>query len=179
MKTITFISIAATIIFAILCRFSDREIFLTLFITSGTTTYHFVMRYFVGGVVNLIMRNHADYNKNWYRVHPFEEHLYQKIKVKKWKKWLPAYQPEWFSMKEHTFEEIAQVMCQAEVVHEVIVVFSFLPLGAAAVYGSFVVFLITSVLAAGFDMTFVIVQRYNRPRIIKLAERRDFLAIDK
>ena len=58
-------------------------------------------------------------------------------------------------------------MCQAEIVHEVIVVLSFLPLLAAIPFGAFPVFLITSLLAAMYDLTFVIMQRYNRPRILK------------
>ena len=33
------------------------------------------------------------------------------------------------------------------------------------------VFIITSVLAALFDLTFVMIQRYNRPRILKLIGR--------
>ena len=35
-------------------------------------------------------------------------------------------------------------------------------------FGVYPVFIITSILSAMFDMTFVIIQRYNRQRIVKL-----------
>lgn len=62
-------------------------------------------------------------------------------------------------------------MCQSEIVHETIVVFSFLPIVSVVWFGSLPVFIITSVLSAGFDLMFVVMQRYNRPRIIKLIKR--------
>ena len=58
----------------------------------------------------------------------------------------------------------------AELVHETIAVLSFLPIAAGVRFGAYPVFIITSVLAAACDMAFVIMQRYNRPRLIKLME---------
>ena len=84
---------------------------------------------------------------------------------------MPTYQPELFSPKEHTWDEIAQAMCQAEVVHEIIIIFSFLPIAASIIWESFWVFFITSILAAMFDLSFVIMQRYNRPRVVKIAKK--------
>ena len=69
-------------------------------------------------------------------------------------------------------DEIAQAMCQAELVHETIVILSFVPVAFSAVFGAFWVFLITSLCAAAFDLMFVIIQRYNRPRIIRLIKHR-------
>ena len=149
----------------------EADILFSLAITFGTIAYHFAMRLLVGGIVNMIMDNKADYNKKWYQLRPFEEKLYKKLKVKNWKKKMPTYEPELFDVKKHTFDEIAQAMCQAEVVHEVIAVLSFLPLFTVPVFGSFTVFLITSVLAACLDTSFVMMQRYNRPRIIKLIKK--------
>ena len=56
-------------------------------------------------------------------------------------------------------------------VHETIAVLSFLPLVAVYWFGNFSVFLITSVLSALIDLMFVIMQRYNRPRVVRLAEK--------
>ena len=137
-------------------------------ITFGTFFYHFAMRLLVGHVVDRIMKNRADYSKPRYQLREFEIRLYKTLKVKKWKGNMPTYDPSLFDPKLHSWEEIAQAMCQAEIVHEVIVVFSFLPLLGAIPFGSFGVFLITSVLAALYDLSFVIMQRFNRPRIMKL-----------
>ncbi|MBE5947743.1 MAG: hypothetical protein E7261_01815 [Lachnospiraceae bacterium] len=171
MMSTAVITVIATILMAVLFVNFEADILFSLAITFGTIAYHFVMRLLVGGIVDTIMHNRADYNKKWYQLRPFEEKLYKKLKVKNWKKKMPTYEPELFDVKKHTFDEIAQAMCQAEVVHEVIVVFSFLPLITVPVFGSFWVFLITSLLSACLDLSFVIMQRYNRPRIIKLIKK--------
>ena len=136
-------------------------------ITFGTFFYHFAMRLLVGHLVNGIMGNRADYNKARYQLRPFEIRLYKTLKVKKWKGNMPTYDPSCFDPKLHSWDEIAQAMCQAEIVHEVIAVLSFLPLFAAIPFGSLGVFLFTSLLAACYDLCFVIIQRFNRPRILK------------
>ena len=99
--------------------------------------------------------------------------IYNKLKVKKWKGKIPTYNEDLFSIEKRTFHEIAQATCQSEIVHEINAVLSFLPLFSTSLFGSFMVFLITSVLAACFDLMFVIVQRYNRPLLVKLASRRE------
>ena len=84
---------------------------------------------------------------------------------------MPSYDPELFSPRKHSWSEIAQAMCQAELVHSTIIPLSFLPLLAAIPWGDFPVFFITSLLAACYDALFVIMQRYNRPRILRLIEK--------
>lgn len=168
-----FISALLTALTAGLYQYDGAEIFLTLTITAGTTAYHLIMRLLVGAVVNLVMKNTADYNGRWYHTSAFEERIYRIIKVKKWKAVMPSYDPDQFSTKKHSLDEIAQAMCQSELVHEVIVVMSFLPLLGALKFGAFPVFLMTSIAAAAFDLLFVIMQRYNRPRIIKASKRQN------
>ena len=167
MKALTAISFLLTAVFGVLwlrgAVWSDA-----FAITFGTFFYHFAMRLAVGHSVNAIMQNNADWRKGWYQLHPFEIRLYKFLKVKKWKGKLPTYDPSCFDPQSHSWDEIAQAMCQAEIVHEVIIVFSFLPLLAAIAFGEFWVFFVTSVIASMYDLTFVIMQRFNRPRIIKL-----------
>ena len=98
--------------------------------------------------------------------------LYKKLNVKQWKSKVPAWSPESFETKHHTLNEIVQAMCNAEVVHELIIVFSFVPILFSLKYGVPLVFIITSIIAALTDSVFVIIQRYNRPRIVKLIEKR-------
>ena len=140
-------------------------------ITFGTCFYHFTMRLLVGTLVNRILKNRADYRKAWYQLRSVEKTLYRALKVKKWKGNMPTYDPSCFDPRLHSWDEIAQAMCQAEIVHEIIVVLSFLPLPAAIPFGSFGVFAVTSLLAALYDTSFVILQRFNRPRILKFIEK--------
>ena len=93
------------------------------------------------------------------------------MKVKIWKDKMPTYDADTFSLELHSMEEIVMAMCQSEIVHEIIAVLSFAPLFLAIRFGTFWIFFITSILAAGFDMMFIIMQRYNRPRIVRFIDR--------
>lgn len=161
-----------TIIASILFYCFGKDIYLTLAITFGTTFYHLGIRLFIGFLYNVGMKNQADYTKKWYQIHPWENMLYKFLNVKSWKNKMPTYNPQFFSNKKHTWSEIAQAMCQAELVHETNIILSFIPVIAAKWFGSFYVFLITSVSGAIFDLIFVIIQRYNRARVIKIALRK-------
>ena len=171
-KGIAAFSLAATVILAISYKVTSSGILLPLAITSGTIAYHFVMRLMVGLAFHATMRNKADYRKRWYQVSKREMAVYEKLKVKQWKRRMPTYDPALFDPRLHTWEEIVQAMCQAELVHETIAVLSFLPILAGVWFGEYPVFIVTSVLSAACDMVFVIMQRYNRQRVTKLLNRK-------
>lgn len=175
MKQAAFLATAITIFCVVLYMHTGVGIVLTLAITFGTTAYHFIMRLLVGFCVDRLLDNHVNYRRRWFQVSPAEQQLYRRMKVKNWKKKMPTYQPACFDRKLHTWDEIAQATCQAEIVHEVIILFSFLPLFAAFFFGALEVFMITSVLAACYDAMFVILQRYNRPRILRFIEKQEAL----
>lgn len=171
-KGIAAFSLAATVILAISYKVTSSGILLPLAITSGSIAYHFVMRLMVGLAFHATMRNKADYRKRWYQVSKREMAVYEKLKVKQWKRRMPTYDPALFDPRLHTWEEIVQAMCQAELVHETIAVLSFLPILAGIWFGEYPVFIVTSVLSAACDMVFVIMQRYNRQRVTKLLNRK-------
>lgn len=167
----TVLSLAGTIALSVLYRETSVEILLSLAITFGTIAYHIVMRLLTGLVFRSVMQNRADYRKRWYQVGRREMAVYQKLKVKEWKRNLPTYEPKLFDPQLHTWDEIAQAMCQAELIHETIVVLSFLPIVSGIWFGAYPVFIITSVLSALFDLSFVVMQRYNRQRVLRLLQR--------
>ena len=172
MKACVLISGFAT---AILCslyyRFEEGWI-LSSAISTGTTCYHFAMRLLVGWIVPRLLRDTL-HEKRWFRPLPFETALHRALKVKAWKDHMPTYDPASFSLKEHTLQEILRASCVSEAVHEVIVLFSFVPLLFARIWGALPVFLITSVLAALFDCCFILMQRYNRPRLIRILAKKE------
>ena len=140
-------------------------------ISFGTTAYHFVMRLAVGYVIPRITGYRFDYRKAWFQPRKWEAPLYRKLKVKRWKGHIPTYAPSQFSLKTNSTLRVIQNMCGAELVHEVIMVLSFLPLLTVPIFGEFPVFFLTSLLSALFDSLFVIAQRYNRPRLIRIYEK--------
>lgn len=171
MKWAAAVSVAATFLFSILYAHLHSAFLLSLAITFATISYHLCVRLLIGILYHFLMKNRADYRRAWYQLHPWEQKLYDRLQVKRWKDNMPTYDMATFDPHIHSWDEIAQAMCQSELVHETNVIFSFPPLLAAIWAGAFPVFLITSVLAACYDLLFVIMQRYNRPRIIRLIRR--------
>ena len=161
MWSIAIVSGILTVIFALLSM-------KTVAITCGTVFYHFAMRLAVGSIVP----NRLDPEHPWFRQTKFEGKLYKRLKLRRWKGKMPTYDPRLFSAQYYTPEQIVKNMCQAEVVHEVIILLSFIPLLFALLWDSFWVFFFTSVAAAAVDSIFVMMQRYNRPRLLKLLQRR-------
>ena len=151
--------------------FIKNSVLFTIAITLCTCFYHFAMRLIVGLCIDAIFRNKMNYNKWWFRERKFEARLYKILHVKKWKKHLPTFNPEYFDINKHSIEEIIQATCQSEVVHEIIMVLSFVPVIFTIWFGSLVAFLITSFIAFCFDSIFVIMQRFNRPRLRRLLKR--------
>ena len=142
-----------------------------LTITIGVTLYHFAMRLAVGTIVNFIMKNKANHENAWFREKSFESDLYKRIRIQKWKKHLPTYSPETFDTRKKTVKELIGATCQAEVVHEVIMVLSLLPIAFIPLLGGAAAMIITSIFAMAIDFSFVLLQRYNRPKLVRIMER--------
>lgn len=157
----------AAAVFAILYYRMGQPWLLSTAIGLGTTFYHFAMRLAVGLTVPKI----RNYHNRWLRQRSFEPKLYATLRVKQWKKYVPTFDPRLFSLQHCTLSQVIENSCRAEVVHEIIIVLSFLPTLTIPFFGSADVFIRTSVAAALFDSTFVILQRYNRPRLIRIWEK--------
>ena len=171
MKSAAAISLAALVVTSALYSILKHDALLSLVITLGTIAYHLNMRLAVGAAFSARMRGKVDYSRRPFAVGKREMALYEKLHVKKWKGKLPTYDSALYDPKRHTWHEIAVNMCRSELVHEVIAVLSFLPIFAGHWFGAYPVFVITSVLSAAFDMIFVVVQRYNRARVVRAMRR--------
>ena len=137
----------------------------------ATLTYHILMRSAVANTCNAIMHNHADCRSRWFRVTDREQRLYRRLRVKQWKNKVPTYDPESFNVRTHSWDEIAQTTCQSEVVHETNICLSYLPAILARWTGGVRLQLAAAVFATAVESCFVMIQRYNRGRILKLMDR--------
>ena len=173
MKSIAAVTTVCTFILLLMLRYLRASWILTAAISVGTTAYHFLMRLAVGYLVPKVTGYHFNHQHPWFQSRKWEHALYRKLNLKMWKKHLPTYAPSQFSLKSNTPLEIVRNMCGAEIVHEIIMALSFLPLGMVPLFGAFPVFLITSLLAALVDSIFVMTQRFNRPRIIRILEKQE------
>lgn len=139
-------------------------------ITALTIFYHFGVRLAVGWGFR---RWSPQGTAAWFRPHPWEENLYRTLNIKAWKGKLPTARPKDFLLRRDNLPQVITATCRAEVSHEICLAASFVPLLFARWFGAFPVFLITSILAAVLaDLPFVLVQRYNRPRLVRAAHCR-------
>lgn len=164
---VTLIVGALTLCFGAGYRHAGADWLLSAAITFGTFFYHLAMRLVVGAAVPVPKRT----DSRWFQPRSFERELYRVLKVRQWKGHLPTFLPEQFSLGQAGIEGVLRNSCKAEIVHELIMVLSFLPVLAIPNLGAPGVFWATSVLSALFDGCFVAIQRYNRPRLLRLAKK--------
>ncbi len=147
----------------------NRSALLWVGIVAFMIMYHLWLRIIMGNVTKLFKLSP---NMKWFRQRSFEKHIYKFLRVKKWKNKVPTYNPGLFSLKNYSFEQIAYTMTKAETDHWINELISLSSLLFALIWGEFPIFLITCIAAMLFDGQFIAIQRYNRPRILKLAEKR-------
>ena len=168
--------IAITAITAIICfslyysNIHRNTIILWTGIVTFTIMYHFWVRIIMGNVSKLFKKN-INYNQWLFRERKFEKKLYELLRVKDWKGKALTYNPESFSLKEHSLEEIANTMAKSEEDHWINEAISLSTLLFAIPWGALWIFLISAIVAMIFDSQFIIIQRYNRPRVVKILER--------
>lgn len=137
-------------------------------ITFFTIMYHLWLRLIMGNVTKLF---HLKYTMWWYKERSFENNIYQALRVKSWKNKTLTYNPELFSLKDYSLDSIANTMCKAETDHEINVLISLSTLLFSLIWGQLWIFAITALAAIIFDSQFIFIQRYNRPRVVRLINR--------
>lgn len=151
---------------------TKKSAYLVFGIIAMTVCYHFTVRLVIGGLFDYFLKNDVNYRRKWFAPRDFEENLYKKLRVKKWKNFLPTADEDLFSLEKRTPVQVVKAGCQAEIVHEVCAAAGLLSMFLAFPFGYFWVFFGTSVAAAICDLAFVAIQRFNRPRLLKFIERK-------
>ena len=159
------------------CWLAFGGAFVALTITFATILYHFAVRLAVGAAVDRLTANGVNYRRSWFRQSRAEQKLFRLLRVRSWKLKLPAYTPEKFSLRDNTPEQVVGNMCAAEIIHEINIIASLVPVALSIAVpflrSTLPVFILTSAGAGLFDLLFVIIQRFNRPRMMKLIQRRN------
>ena len=141
--------IMLAVVFAVLNYMYDEGWMLSAYVTFLTISYHFSMRLIVGETVTVIYRKREfNLNSAGFRIHSFEKDLYRRLNVKKWKLHMITAKPEQFDLRENSMDELLHNVAQAELVHRIIMVLSFVPLLLIIKYGVQSVFIVTSIAAA-------------------------------
>lgn len=168
--------IGITLIISIICFYLyyrniyRTETILWIGIIAFTIMYHFWVRIIMGNVSKLF-KKHINYKQWWFKEKSFEKGLYKLLHVKEWKGKALTYNPESFSLKQHSLEEIANTMVKSEIDHWINEAISLSTLLFIIPWGRTWAFVISAIVAMIFDSQFIIIQRYNRPRILKVLEK--------
>lgn len=173
MKKFMYIAAFASLIlmftFAILAKNTGLEVFATLAITAMTICYHFTIRLVIGNITGCVKLSKFNPTAACYRERKFERKLYKALRVKKWKGFAPTYDKSVFSL-DNTPLDIARATCRAETTHVLCAAASLASICLTIWFNALPAFLITAILRACADLVFIVIQRYNRPRLIKLAK---------
>ena len=170
---VNIVFVILTITFAVLHNIFRQGWMLSVYITFLTISYHFAMRLMVGELVTVIYRDRKfNLDSPGFHIYKFEEKLYRILKVKKWKIHMITAKPEQFDLSTNSMEVLLHNMAQAELVHRIIMVLSFVPVLFIIPYGVPAIFITTSLVASLIDLLFVIMQRYNRPRVMRILKMR-------
>ena len=138
-------------------------------VTFFTITYHFGGRIILG---NISKRFGVSYKARWFSERKFEKKLYKLLRVRKWKEKVLTFDPDSFSTAKHTYLEIANTMAKSELDHWINELHALSSILFGLIWGELWIFIITAIAAMLFDLQFIIVQRYNRPIVLRVAKRK-------
>lgn len=155
---------------------SESGVILWTGVTFFTVVYHLWGRLIMGNVTKLWGIRYTHF---WFKERPFEKKIYEALRVKHWKDRALTYNPELYNVKERTMEQIANTMAKSETDHWVNVGISLSTLLFALLWGEFWIFLITAVAAILFDGQFILIQRYNRPRVLRILAKKNKVSLSK
>ena len=138
-------------------------------IVSFMILYHFGLRILFGEITKRITIN---YRHPFFRRRKFEKKLYSALRVRSWKDRVLTFDPASYDFRNRTLEQLATTMAKSETDHWINELISLSSLLFSLLWGEFPIFLITCLAAMVFDAQFIIVQRFNRPIVLRLMEHR-------
>ena len=139
-------------------------------VTAFTIVYQLGLRLEFGAITTKF-KEKLSTKQFLFKERKFEQKLYKILKVKKWKSKALTYDPDAFNLKKNTKEQVLQTMLKSELDHWINELISLSTLLFAFIWGEFAIFLVTCILAMLFDAQFILIQRFNRPRIERLINK--------
>lgn len=169
-SVILFVTILSAIFFYLYYSgISQNDIVLWVGIVSFMILFHFGGRIFMGEMTKKLKIN---YNHPFYKQRKFEKKLYKILRVRKWKDKVLTFEPEMYDFQNRTLPQLATTMAKSELDHWINEIISIISIFFTLIWGCFPAFFISAVLAMIFDAQFIIVQRYNRPIVLRLMQRK-------
>ncbi len=181
-KTLYIISAACLIfMFTFLGLFVNNHLDACMFlgVVFLAAAYHMIVRLVAGTFCDGALENGIDTENHWFADSDMEQSLYRVLGVKHWKNRLPAPDAWKYSLKKRSLEDVIAETCRTELVHEIGIVMSLLSIFLSILFGYLWFFILTAALGVLFDLGFVMVQRYNRPRLMNTAKEKRMRFFEK
>ena len=148
----------------------ESALVLWMGIVSFMVLYHFGLRILFGEITKKFDINYKHF---WYKQRGFEPKLYKLLRVRKWKDKVLTFDPDSYNFKNRTLPQLATTMSKSELDHWINEVISVVSISFILLWGCPAAFLISAIAAMIFDAQFIVVQRYNRPVVVRLIEKQE------
>lgn len=144
---------------------SGNEVMLIIGIVMLNAGYQVITRLLVGSICEGIFENGINSSSDWFKTSEFEERFYGSVGIKYLKRALPKCERTDFSLRRQSIQDIIDAGCEIEAEHEINIGVSMLGILFAVPFGYTWVFIVFAAVAVLYDLVFIAVQRYNRPRL--------------
>ena len=154
-------------------------ILISLLNTAFWLVLHFGTGLFFSYLPKKIQLKLYDYTRSYYKVSDKEKQILSVLKVSRWKDALPQFNMLFDkstigNISAEHIQAFIRETCKAEIVHLSIAVLGFLSLLFPVTLNDmeyFPLYLCIAVFIALCQLPFVLIQRYNRPRLLRLLKR--------
>lgn len=162
-----FSAVFIVLMFVFLALFvrSRNEVMLIIGIVMLNAGYQVITRLLVGSICEGIFENGINSSSNWFKTSEFEERFYSSMGIKYLKRALPKFERTDFSLRRQSIQDVIDTGCEIEAEHEMNIGVSMLGILIAIPFGHTWLFIIFAAAAVLYDLVFIAVQRYNRPRL--------------
>ncbi len=135
-------------------------------------SYQLTTRLLVGLICDGFFENGINSSAEWFGTTDYEERFYSLIGMKYLKRNLPKFERTDFSLTRQSIQNIIDTGCEIETEHEITIGTSMLGMLLVIPFGYIWIFAVTAIVTVVYDLLFIAVQRYNRPRLERVQAKR-------
>ncbi len=144
---------------------SKNEAMLIFGIIMLNAGYQVITRLLAETICEGVFENGINSSAEWFKTSEAEERFYGFLGIKYLKRNLPKFERTDFSLTRQSLQDIIDAGCEIEAEHEVNIAVSMLGIFLTFAFGYTGVFAAFAAGAVLYDLLFIAVQRYNRPRL--------------
>ncbi len=151
---------------------SHNNAMLIIGIIMLNVSYQLITRLLVGLICDGFFENGINSSAEWFETTDYEERFYSLVGIKYLKRNLPKFERTDFSLTRRSIQDIIDAGCEIETEREITIAVSMLGMLISIPFGNLWIFAVTTSVAVVYDLLFVAVQRYNRPRLERVQAKR-------